>query len=553
MKKILIFAIGFGLSSSFAQQQEWQWVKSEGTNVANDISYSVTTDATGNSYITGYTSAQTLNIGSFTLNGSGVFLAKYSPQGSVIWAKIANGAASGTTNNTVACDQSGHVFISGNYTGLLVFNTLLLYSYTGSNELDFFLAKYDTSGNLFWAKSFGGSLDDNSNSIASDSDGNIYLAGSYESTSIDFGTGVILWSNNPGTYDVFVTKFDKFGNALWTITHGGILTDKATTISIDLSGNIFMAGSFKSTSIFGTTNILNNHFIGTSDIFLAKIDSAGILQWTTSAGSLSDDEATCMSTDLQGNIYLGGYFSGQNISFGSSFLSLNVNTTSTSFIAKFNSGGVSEWAKCGAGNAMNKATSICTDITGNAYLTGTYFNQYLIFESDTLFCTNNFSDIFLVKYNAIGDKIWVRGVKGQWDDYPASICYSPLGSIMLTGYFKGTSLFFESDTLKNSGNGNFDFFIASLDITTGITRSQKRTEFNLYPNPFHTYANLEFDDELKNLSVLLYTSLGQLIRKIDLSNSAKIIDKGLLPSGVYFLQLINERVVLSTKKIIITD
>ncbi|MGL4498039.1 MAG: SBBP repeat-containing protein, partial [Planktothrix sp.] len=91
------------------------------------------------------------------------------------------------------------------------------------------------NNNYIWAKSLGGSKDDFTSAISTDSAGNVYIGGKFESKNFDPGTGIIL--PNQGRSDIFVAKLDTSGNPLWAKSLGGGKDDFTSAISADSAGN----------------------------------------------------------------------------------------------------------------------------------------------------------------------------------------------------------------------------------------------------------------------------------------------------------------------------
>ena len=156
--------------------------------------------------------------------------------------------------NSVIVDANGNTYVVGYFSSSsITFGTTTL---TNSGSADMFIVKYDASGNMLWAKSAGGTSNDYAQSIAVDANGNTYVAGYFNSSSITFGSNTL--TNAAGDYDMFVVKYDASGNVLWAKSAGGTSDDQANSITVDANGNIYVAGSFKSASItFGATTLTN--------------------------------------------------------------------------------------------------------------------------------------------------------------------------------------------------------------------------------------------------------------------------------------------------------
>ena len=129
--------------------------------------------------------------------------------------------------------------------------------------------------NYEWAKRIGGTADQYTNDMVVDNQSNVYIVGSFGGTNIDFdpGTGTAFLSS-AGGIDIFMAKYDSFGDYLWAKRIGGTSEDIAIRMKIDHSGNIYIAGWFESTNVDfdpgSGTAILSS--AGSTDIFFAKYD-----------------------------------------------------------------------------------------------------------------------------------------------------------------------------------------------------------------------------------------------------------------------------------------
>ena len=247
------------------------WAKSAGGN-ASDAARGIATDASGNVYITGDFSSQTFTIGTNTLtntlgSGGDVFIAKYDPNGNVLWAKKTS-STGGDEGRGISTDTSGNVFITGTFSG----PTMTLGSDTLKNAgyNNIFIAKYNSNGNVLWAKSEGGTNNDYGLGIATDKFGNAFITGEFYSPTMAIGTNTLNNNSSAGGRDIFVAKYDANGNVVWADSKGGIYAESGYGIATDASGDAYITGSYQELSIsFGNTTLLNNsdYF----DIYVAKI------------------------------------------------------------------------------------------------------------------------------------------------------------------------------------------------------------------------------------------------------------------------------------------
>ena len=203
-----------------------------------------------------------------------MFIAKYSANGAVQWAKKAGGIDY-EESNSIAVDTSGNTYVAGKYSGSSITFGSTTLSNTMAGSSDVFLAKYNVNGNVIWAKSAGGQTSDDAASVAVDPSGNIFMTGNFSSTSISFGSDT-LTNTSVGHTDIFLTKYDTSGNVFWAKSVGGTNDEEANSIAVDASENAYLAGDFYSATLtFGITTLTN---IGSPDIFIAKLAECNLAQ-----------------------------------------------------------------------------------------------------------------------------------------------------------------------------------------------------------------------------------------------------------------------------------
>ncbi len=378
------------------------WAKNGG-GTGYDEATSVTTDASGNVFVVGQFSGTLITFGSTTITNAGgnMFLIKYDASGNMLWAKSAGGGGSGNEYaNSVTIDAMGNVFMAGYFGSTsITFDSTTL---TNAGLTDIFLVKYDASGNVVWARSAGGNKNDYIGSVTTDHLGNVYVAGSFESSTITFGSTTYTNASSGGTLprsDLFLVKYDAAGNVLWARSVGGGRDDYATSVRTDGSGNVFLAGYFYSSSLtFGSTTLTNTIWTYVAeDLFLVKYDTNGNVVWAKSAGGYGGDRATSVALDASGNIFVAGFFDGADITVGSTTLT-NLGYSDLLLI-KYDANGNVQWAISAGGKGDDAVTSIATDAPGNVYLAGRYFDSSISIGGTI--CTNaGLYDVFLAKYGS---------------------------------------------------------------------------------------------------------------------------------------------------------
>lgn len=282
---------------------------------------SLATDSKGNSYITGGFEDTAYFGGKVVKNVlkgdtiSYTFLVKYDANGNVKWAEQSTGHSKhGSEGDCVVANNSGGVFVSGDFDDSVTFGSFKL-TCPFSNG-DVFLVKYDTNGNVKWARA---GIFPSSNKLAlskgitADRFGNVYVAGCFWDTLI-FAKDTLI-DFNPNSYytNIFIVKYDADGNMKWAkapkILDGNGWSAKS--LSCDANGNVFMSGGGGEKGLckicFGNDTLFT---IDTSyyDLpgFLVKYDSSGnvICASMVPCGGAAENG---VASDTSGNyVYFGG-------------------------------------------------------------------------------------------------------------------------------------------------------------------------------------------------------------------------------------------------------
>jgi hypothetical protein len=294
--------------------------------------------------------------------------------------------------------------------------------------------------------------------MVTDSMGYIYAGGWFSDDSLDFGPFTIYGQHTNG-YDVFIAKYDSTGNVLWVKGSRGTGIHICYGISIDPSDNLYITGLFENKIIFDNDTLNTNG----DNIFLAKYDSAGNFLWARKAkGTALNALSSSVSCDPFGNVYITGFF-GSTIIFGSdTLISLG---GSDVFTVKYNSMGNVLWARNGKGTGSDVSSSVTTDLTGNAFITGYFSSPQFIFNTDTLFTP--FQSVFIVKYDSSGNVTLAESSKGGGGNYGNSIITSAQGNIYATGSYNSFPIIFGSDTLF-PGGGTFDGYLVKYDLSGNV-------------------------------------------------------------------------------------
>jgi hypothetical protein len=566
MKKLFPFLLIFIISGIqlFAQAPSWSWAKSAG-GIMTDQGNAVTTDAAGNVYMTGNFNSSAINFGNITLSNTDttgssgdVFIAKYSPSGNAIWARNAEGP-NFDFSNAIATDSKGNVYITGEFeSSYITFGNITL---TERGSGDVFIAKFDSLGNALWAKSAGGTATDYGNSIAVDISGNVYITGGFGSSIITFDT---IKLNNAGVgcsaNDVFIAKYDTDGNVLWAKQGGGTGSDYGRGIITDNTGNVYITGQFAGPTIgFGSDTLINfsNSRSRTlpSDIFIVKYDAGGNVLWAKGAGGNSNDYGCSIDT-LNSDVFITGAFASDTIVFDTiTMFKSFVAGGSNIFVAKYNSSGNALWVRqpnCAGIWGDNVGYSLDASINGKINITGVISDSLSSFGGSALYNTG-ITETFIAQYDASGNAQWALNVGGTKNNYGYGITSDAHGYAYLTGCFMDSTVTFGSTSLVSAG-GSYnppDIFISKLNSGTPADineiQNDKDNTLSVFPNP----STGEFSVNAPTLSteIKILNSLGQIIQQTKI-NGKSIANFTLTDSGIYFISASTANKII-TKKIFI--
>jgi len=218
----------------------------------------------------------------------------------------------------------------------------------------------------------------------------------------------------------------------WTKQVGSASSDEGNSVAIDSAGNVYITG-------FTGGDLDGNSSAGSDDIFLSKFGGNGQKYWTRQIGTADNDVGYGVTTDSSGYIYVTGIISGDG----------NL-ATGDIIVLKYDSNGNRVWLKTAGTNATNTATGIAADNAGNIYVTG--WTTGSMDGNPAL----GGADIFLIKYDSNGNKIWTKQTGTSQDDTCKGVAVDSSGNIYLTGYtFGGLD--------GNPNQGGADIFIMKYD------------------------------------------------------------------------------------------
>ena len=398
-----------------AHTQELDWAKRAG-GTDFDEGRAIATDTAGNSCVTGeFFSMATFGVGEpgeTTLTAAAAsdnFVARYDSSGALVWAKRAGGG-SFDRGNGIATDDAGNCYITGLFSGTATFGPgeANQTTITSAGSDDVFVARYDPSGALVWAKRAGGTSVDLGNSIAADDAGNCYVTGAAGASSMDA--------------NIFVAKYDASGALVWTRTVGGPSGDIGSGIAADGAGNSYVTGFFNGPATFGAGEPSQTTLTG-AGTFIAKYNAIGTLVWAQRAAG---NHGRGIATDGTGYSYVTGELAGDI------------------FVAKYDPNGALVWSKRAGGTGGDRGEAIATDGAGNSYVTGLLAGTGTFGAGEvnqTTLTSAGGADIFVAKYDSSGALVWAKRAGASISDLGHGIATDGAGNAYVTGLFQHTVTF----------------------------------------------------------------------------------------------------------------
>jgi beta-propeller repeat-containing protein len=357
--------------ASFSRAGLFRWATSFGGK-GLDEGASVAMDAHGGIYL--FASFEnTLTFGGDPLvskGGTDAALVKFTSDGTLLWARQLGGAANETPGK-VAVDAGGNVYVTGEFSESTSIQGTKLVSAGGT---DVFLASFDASGNLRWARALGGPGDDGANGVGTDAAGHLYLAG-YFSDQAAIGAPKPLRS--AGAADVFVASFEgKDGSYRWSKAFGSPAND----VALDLrarGSRIAVTGTLAGKATIDGVALPAGEAAG----FVLAFNTEGKLDWSRLFGSESHDRGSSIDISPNGqSIVLGGETASGTV-FEST--ALKPKSDRNPFIAVLNADGTTRWSRSYPSSFFAAATAVAAPNDGFAYLAG-WFSDKLVVENETL-------------------------------------------------------------------------------------------------------------------------------------------------------------------------
>ena len=443
------------------------WATYYGGTGEDYVSYSCT-DLQSNVILSGYTNS-TANIATTGAHqqvfgagtGSDASIVKFDQLGNRLWATYYGGSNTDAGLNCKA-DNTGEVYLVGvtSSTNAAVFATSGAHQPTRSTALsntwDLFLVKFNAAGIRQWGTFYGGDHSDFPGEMCVDNSTDVYICGQANSTA-NIATPGSHQPTKSGGADGFLVKFNSSGVRQWGTYYGGNgNSDRSHYCNTDINGNVYIAGITNSTNNISTPGAHQPNYVSSSDGFLAKFNSSGVLTWATYYGGIANDALYSVIVDVSGTIYCGGNTSsagGTAIATPGSHQPVYGGGLDDALLVKFDSSGQRLFGSYYGGAGTEGPAVVTLDPFGNSYISSnTSSSSGTVIASACSYQPvfgGGSADLFLVKFNPAGTRLWGTYYGGPFTDYDQYCVSDAHGNIYLSG-----TVLANSGTIIASGNSH---------------------------------------------------------------------------------------------------
>jgi hypothetical protein len=367
---------------------------------------------------------------------SDVFATVYDVNDAIVFARSFGNDAFEQANG-IALDGLGGVVVVGEFVNGIDF---------GGGPLtsgDSFIVRLDASGNHVWSKAVVPGIESRAFAVAIDSAGAVYVTGELTGGA-DFGGGFLPGAGNR---DVFVVKLDASGSHQWSHLYGDGDHQSGMSITVDGTGNAYVAGYFNGAIGFGGPTLSNPPNPGGTDGFLVKLDTGGGHVWTKHFGASGNQAAIAVSSDASGNVAVTGAQEG-SVDYGGGPLSASASDV---FVVRYQPNGTHAWSTIFGDAAEQVGRGIAMDGSSSVIVVGDFFGM-IDFGGSTLASAGD-RDVFLAKLSSTGQHAWSHGFGDPAIQQGLAVAAEGGGRIALAGHFSGVIQFGGSTLTANTVAG----------------------------------------------------------------------------------------------------
>ena len=328
----------------------------------------------------------------------------------------------------------------------------------------------DPTPDLIWGTYLGGYLNDWGYALAADAQGNIFMGGASNNSSL--ATSGAYKTTIDGYMDAFLGKFSPDGAPVWITYYGGENEEEIYGVSIDQENNVIGLGStfsFNNISTAGSYKTTKTSPEGSADAFIIKFTNDGSLIWCTYYGGDESVIPTRVATDRSNNIFITG---ATNCTSGISspgslqpeYSPTNTTYQEDAFLAKFNAGGNFIWGTYFGGNDYDRFNALAVDKNQDVVVTGISRSSNLPVSPGAYQTSRNGpDDAVILKFSNDGKLIWSTNYGGEGSEYSSALCVDDANNIFIAGVTGSTQSMSSAGSQQPVKNIDLDGFLAKFN------------------------------------------------------------------------------------------
>jgi uncharacterized repeat protein (TIGR01451 family) len=383
------------------------------------------------------------------------------------------GASNFSEATATAVDAAGNVYVAGYYLGTVLGLT------SSSAVEDGFVAKYDATGKLLWARDLGlnpgapyGSA--RVTALALDAAGNVYVTGKFYGT-VRFGnTTPLVWNGSED--NAFAARLNADGTFAWAEAFGVGATDaEANGIAVDAAGDVYVSGMYSGTGNFnpqGTKALTASNAPYNFNVFAVKLNAGGTFSWAESLGGGSYAFGEGIGADAQGDVYLTGELMGVGNFSPTGLLPIasgDNGQDQNPFVAKLAPSGNPLWVDVLGAGGESIGVGLAVDAAGNVYTTGEFsgggnFDPHGTYYLPWSASGGSARNAYVSELDANGNFVWAKALGGgSQDTYGIAVAVDGTGKVTVAGEYSGTGNFNPDGGTTLSSSGGYNAFVTQLD------------------------------------------------------------------------------------------
>ena len=508
MKKIItLFAFFLSLYTSYAQDPNIQWQKTIGGSADDRPTSLIKTNDGG--FLVGGTSDSNISGEKSEDSKGGIdyWILKLDDTANILWQRTYGGSEDDYLTSVMQTTDGGYIIGGASNSGISGDKTE-----DSRGELDYWILKLDSNGDIQWQKTYGGNRSDEPVSAVETDDGGYLVTG--RSSSAESGDRTVSRNGLP---DAWVLKLDATGAIVWQKSYGSTDYNFAC-------------------NVYGVAKTLDGGFILSSDLiifqsqnnpyWILKIDASGNQVWDKTIRGNNLDLKPKISTTTDGGYIVAG------ISDSDAVEDKTENAINGSFdywILKLDETGTIIWQNTIGGSNSESLGTISQSADGGYLVSG---NSSSNISGDKTENSLGHSDFWFVKLNNVGIIEWQNTIGGDEYEFGGGSIQTTDGDFIIFGSSDSN---ISGDKTENS-RGGYDYWIVKHNSTLGIEENSFASDITIYPNPVKNILQINSQDQVIN-QVNIYNVTGSRIMHLDLDSVSPNVDVSSLASAVYFVQL----------------